>query len=60
MNEERLERINELTLKLDLKINFLYSTLRNFYEGDLDWICVNHAFEEMYSLSKEVRRILGD
>lgn len=56
MNEEQLDKIDELTLDLDMELNILHNALK-YTDDELDIAALSHFVENIYKKSTEIRRI---
>jgi len=59
MNQELIQRIDELTLDLNMDLSILNSAVRNF-DGDLEVCSLVNFVEKIYKLSDEIREIFNN
>ena len=56
MNDEKLETLNELTLKISLDLNILHNALK-YDDNELETCAVSYFVEKIYHTANEVRNL---
>jgi len=56
MDDEKLEKLDDLTLSINLDLNILNSALKDDY-GNLEMCLVSQFVERIYQNSDEVRKL---
>ena len=56
MNEEQLDKIDELSLEISLELNILHNALK-YTDEELEIAAVSHFVENIYKKSTELRSI---
>ena len=56
MNEEELEKLDELTLDINMELNILHNALKHADE-ELDIVAVSYFVENIYKKSCEIQTL---
>lgn len=56
MNKEQLDKIDELTLYMNMELNILHNALK-YTDEELELVAVSHFVENIYKKSNELRNI---
>jgi len=55
--EEKINKLEEIILDVDLKLNVLRSAVRDPVEGTLEMCAVSYCVDDIYNTLQKVRKI---